>query len=186
MRAMACLALTPERLVPTPELAAQTQVPVNYLAKVLQQLAGAGLISGRRGVGGGYKLARPASQIEMIEIIESIGRIGRINACPLGLENHGPNLCPMHRALDSAAKAVFDVLRGVTLQLGFIPLGGFVSVPQMAIGQTLEGKVVKTGKQLDPITPLDKMIIALGGPVASVLLAVFFAIFVWRAGHPVG
>lgn len=116
LRAMACLALYPNQLVSANTLAEQTRVPGNYLAKVLQQLANANFIEGRRGVGGGYKLARPASQIEMIEIIESIGRIGRITACPLGLDNHGPNLCPMHRALDSAAKAVFDVLRGVTLQ----------------------------------------------------------------------
>lgn len=116
LRAMACLALYPNQLVSANTLAEQTRVPSNYLAKVLQQLASSNFIEGRRGVGGGYKLARPASQIEMLEIIESIGRIGRITACPLGLENHGPNLCPMHRALDSAAKAVFDVLRGVTLQ----------------------------------------------------------------------
>ncbi len=116
LRAMACMALYPNQLVSANTLAEQTKVPSNYLAKVLQQLAAANYIEGRRGVGGGYKLLRPASQIEMIEIIKSIGRIGRIEICPLGLENHGPKLCPLHTKLDMAAKAVMDVLHGVTLQ----------------------------------------------------------------------
>jgi Rrf2 family transcriptional regulator, nitric oxide-sensitive transcriptional repressor len=115
MRAMACLALYPDRLVSTPELAAQTQVPVNYLAKVLQQLAGAGLITGRRGVGGGYRLARPASEIRMLEVINAVGSLKRITACPLGLPNHGASLCPLHRMADRAAKATIDVFDGVTL-----------------------------------------------------------------------
>lgn len=117
MRAMACLALTPDRLVPTPELADQTQVPVNYLAKVLQQLAGAGLITGRRGVGGGYKLARPASDVRMTEVINAVSSLKRITACPLGLSDHQHgNLCPLHRLTDRAAKAVIDVFDSVTLQ----------------------------------------------------------------------
>ena len=52
LRAMACLALRPQQLTSAIALADQTKVPANYLAKVLQQLAGAGLIDGRRGVGG--------------------------------------------------------------------------------------------------------------------------------------
>ncbi len=117
MRAMACLALTPDRLVPTPDLAHQTQVPVNYLAKVLQQLAGAGLITGRRGVGGGYKLARPAGDIRMTEVINAVGSLKRITACPMGVPGHGHgNLCALHRLTDKAAKAVIDVFDSVTLR----------------------------------------------------------------------
>lgn len=115
MRAMACLALYPDRLVSTVELAGQTQVPVNYLAKVLQQLAGAGLIAGRRGVGGGYRLARPARDIRMLEVINAVGTLKRITTCPLGIPTHGSNLCPLHRMADRAAKATIEVFEGVTL-----------------------------------------------------------------------
>ncbi len=116
MRAMASLALKPDSLVATPELAKQTQVPANYLAKVLQQLAGADLIVGRRGVGGGYKLARPAAQINLLEVINAVTSLKRITSCPLGLPNHGPNLCPLHRRQDEAAAAVIKVYSGVSLQ----------------------------------------------------------------------
>ncbi len=115
LRAMACLAIRPETLVATPVLAAETKVPANYLAKVLQQLAGAKLITGRRGVGGGYKLARPAAQIRLLEVINAVTLVERITTCPLGLPNHGSNLCPLHRRADEAAAAVIKVYNGVTL-----------------------------------------------------------------------
>lgn len=116
LRAMACLALAPDQLVPTTTLAAMTKVPSNYLAKVLQQLAAANLIVGRRGVGGGYKLARPADTINLLDVINTVGSLQRITACPLGLPNHGTNLCPLHRTMDNAAASIIKMLDGVTLK----------------------------------------------------------------------
>lgn len=116
LRAMACLALAPDELVPTSTLAEKTRVPSNYLAKVLQQLAGAGLIEGRRGVGGGYRLSRPATQISMLEIIQSVGTLKRIESCPLGIAEHGTMLCPLHRRIDQAADMLIRFFDGVTLQ----------------------------------------------------------------------
>jgi Rrf2 family protein len=113
---MSCLALAPNQLVPTNTLAAMTQVPSNYLAKVLQILANAQLITGRRGVGGGYKLARSATEIRLVEIINTVGELKRIETCPLGLVNHGSNLCPLHRTMDRAAATLIEMLDNVTLQ----------------------------------------------------------------------
>jgi Rrf2 family nitric oxide-sensitive transcriptional repressor len=116
LRAMACLALSPAELVPTSTLADTTKVPANYLAKVLQQLAGGGLIRGRRGVGGGYMLSRPSDRIKLLEIINVVGDLQRINACPLGLAAHGSNLCPLHQTMDNVAATVIEALDGVTLR----------------------------------------------------------------------
>lgn len=116
LRAMSWLALTPDQLVPTSTLAKHTQVPVHYLAKVLQQLAAARLITGRRGVGGGYRLARQPSQITLIQVVNAVSPVERITTCPLGLSTHGSQLCSLHRRMDAAAKAIIDILDGVTLQ----------------------------------------------------------------------
>lgn len=116
LRAMAWLALSPDSLVPTAMLAEKTKVPSHYLAKVLQQLASADLIKGRRGVRGGYRLTRPADQITLLDVVRAVAEIKRITTCPLGLENHGPNLCPLHRRIDAAAKAVIDAYSTVTLK----------------------------------------------------------------------
>jgi len=115
LRAMACLAYRPDELTATPVLAKQTQVPSNYLAKVLQVLASANLIQGRRGVGGGYKLARPATEIRLLDVINAVDPVERITACPLGLENHGSNLCPLHRRMDEAARRVIETFGSSTL-----------------------------------------------------------------------
>lgn len=116
LRAMACLAMRPTELMPTPALAEQTKVPANYLAKVLQQLAAAKLITGRRGVGGGYKLAKPAADIRLLEVIQSVSVLSRIHTCPLGLASHGSKLCALHKRADQAAAAVIEVYDGTTLQ----------------------------------------------------------------------
>lgn len=115
LRAMVTLAYKPDELVPTPELAEVTKVPSNYLAKVLQTLAGADLIVGRRGVGGGYRLARPATEIRLLDVINAVNPVERITSCPLGLDTHGPNLCPLHRRVDEAAARVIDVFGSTTL-----------------------------------------------------------------------
>lgn len=115
LRAMAWLALSPDELVPTVTLAEKTQVPAHYLAKVLQQLSGAGLVSGRRGVRGGYKLSRSSSAITLMDVVRSVTTLERIKTCPLGLANHGTNLCPLHRMMDQTAKVVMDQLGGKTL-----------------------------------------------------------------------
>lgn len=115
LRAMSCLAVRPSELVPTTTLSLQTRVPSNYLAKVLQLLAAENLISGRRGVGGGYKLARGPEQITLLQVINAVSPVHRIDSCPMGLPNHGPFLCPLHRKADQAAAAVIEIFDGVTL-----------------------------------------------------------------------
>ncbi len=72
LRAMTWLALVRGHLVPTGELAERTKVPMHYLAKVLQQLAAGGLVTGRRGVGGGYKLSRQPEDVRLIEIVRCV------------------------------------------------------------------------------------------------------------------
>lgn len=115
LRAMACLAYAPGELTPTPVLAKQTRVPSNYLAKVLQSLSQASLIQGRRGVGGGYKLSRPAVEITMMDVVDAIDPVSRIERCPLGLPNHGTSLCALHRAIDRASALLIETFEGVTL-----------------------------------------------------------------------
>jgi Rrf2 family nitric oxide-sensitive transcriptional repressor len=116
LRSMSWLAMSPDRLVPTVQLAERTKVPSHYLAKVLQQLAAADLIAGRRGVHGGYRLTRPASTISLLDVVRAVATVERITTCPLGLDNHGPNLCPLHRRIDDAARALIETYSSVTLQ----------------------------------------------------------------------
>lgn len=89
-------------------------------------------------------------------------------------------------------------INGVEWGLGWIPAGGFVSLPQLAPMDAIEGEVdeegvkeflEKNGKPSDKavlpeVKPLDKIIVAFAGPLFSFLLAVVFALIVWVVGKP--
>lgn len=53
-------------------LSDETGVPLPTAQKLMQRLAGAGLLSSLRGTGGGFKLTRPAAAITLADIIEAI------------------------------------------------------------------------------------------------------------------
>jgi Rrf2 family transcriptional regulator, nitric oxide-sensitive transcriptional repressor len=115
MRAMACLAQYRE-LVATPTLADQTGVPANYLAKVLQMLAGAGLIAGRRGVGGGYRLSRGADDITLLQVVDAVDPLPRNRQVPNNTngQSYG-TLSALHAKMDEASQAVIRVYQHATL-----------------------------------------------------------------------
>src|SRR5690348_14123927 len=77
-------------------------------------------------------------------------------------------------------------INGVEYALGSIPAGGYVSLPQMAPMEAIEGKTEGSSETLPPISALDKIIVAVAGPVFSMLLALAFAVVVWIVGRPVG
>ena len=54
------------------DIATRTALPQPYLEQILLALKGAGLVKSKRGVGGGYVLARPASEIYLSEIISAV------------------------------------------------------------------------------------------------------------------
>ena len=64
------MALVEEETVTANQVAARYEIPENVVAKVLQQLVRSGLARGVRGVGGGYRLARPSSEIAVQDIID--------------------------------------------------------------------------------------------------------------------
>src|SRR5216110_2609765 len=77
-------------------------------------------------------------------------------------------------------------INGVQYSLGSIPCGGFVALPQLAPMDIIEGKADVDRARLAPISALDKIIVAIAGPLFSLLLALFFAGAVWAVGYPVG
>src|SRR6185436_5403481 len=54
------------------ELSAETGVPLPTAQKLMGQLATAGLLSSARGAGGGFALARPATDISLADIVEAV------------------------------------------------------------------------------------------------------------------
>ena len=76
-------------------------------------------------------------------------------------------------------------INGVQYSLGSLPFGGFVALPQLAPMDIIEGETDVDRTQLPRVSALDKIIVAVAGPLFSLLLALFFACIVWGVGHPV-
>lgn len=115
LRAMVHLADQADESLTTPQIAAATQVPVGYLAKVLGSLGKAGLVRSQRGLHGGFIIALPASEITVLDVINAVDPIQRITTCPLGLKAHGKRLCPLHKRLDNAMAQVETAFANSTL-----------------------------------------------------------------------
>jgi Rrf2 family protein len=54
------------------DIADRTGLPQPYLEQILLALKGAGLVRSKRGVGGGYVLARPPAEVKLSDIIAAV------------------------------------------------------------------------------------------------------------------
>ncbi|MEP7185666.1 MAG: SUF system Fe-S cluster assembly regulator [Rhodanobacter sp.] len=74
---MTCIAAHPATVLSTGQIADETRLEFPTVSKLLKALSHASLVESFRGVNGGYRLARPASDISLAEIVEALeGPIG--------------------------------------------------------------------------------------------------------------
>jgi Rrf2 family protein len=73
LKALAHLAtLDPEATTQATDVAEANGIPKKFLDAILGELRNAGIVHSRKGPGGGYRLARPASQIRIGHVIRII------------------------------------------------------------------------------------------------------------------
>jgi Rrf2 family protein len=63
------------------EIAEQYDIPIELMAKVLQRLVRAGLLSSTQGTRGGYTLNRPSGAISVADVIQAIDGPFTVTAC---------------------------------------------------------------------------------------------------------
>lgn len=74
--------------------------------------------------------------------------------------------------------------RGVDYVFNWLPIGGYVALPQMAPMEAVEGKSDPAVKDLPPVSPWAKIVTAFWGPLFSFLLACVLSVGVWYFGKP--
>ncbi|HBS50570.1 MAG TPA: Rrf2 family transcriptional regulator [Rhodobacteraceae bacterium] len=83
MVALADIALQPEgRLVTLGEIAQRQSVSLPYLEQLFVKLRRAGLVESVRGPGGGYRLARPATEIRAVDVLAAVDE--KVDAMHIG------------------------------------------------------------------------------------------------------
>ncbi len=72
LRALMRLAAETHRSFSTGEIAAEFNISRHHLTKVIRDLADAGFVQTQRGVGGGFRLARPPEEITLGQVVRSL------------------------------------------------------------------------------------------------------------------
>lgn len=111
LRAVLYLAKRDPELVQAKEIAEALDIPVSYLAKILQDLSKRSVLMSSKGRGGGFKLARPANEITLLDVIESIEGSSFVRGCVMGLgECPGEEPCPLHDQWSFIKAEILDML----------------------------------------------------------------------------
>ena len=84
----------------------------------------------------------------------------------------GPRLFGWHR-------------NGTDFRLSLLPLGGYVSLPQLADMGRIEGGEKEEADKLAPISYADKMIVAVMGAVFNLIFALLLSLVLWGVGREI-
>ncbi len=97
------------------DIARRQDISLSYLEQLFAKLRRAGMVTGVRGPGGGYRLSRPASQINIADIITAVDesvdstRCGGKGNC----QNNQP--CLTHELWMGLSRQIHDYLAGISL-----------------------------------------------------------------------
>lgn len=80
LRTMVCLAASADRPETARALAKATGIPESFQMKVLQVLRRAGFVHSRRGLGGGFVMARHARSISVQAVIDAVDGSGPVES----------------------------------------------------------------------------------------------------------
>lgn len=118
VRVMLALAREPgDGWLSVPTVSAAMAIPQRFLPRVMVDLVDAGLVVGRRGRTGGYRLARSSAAISLLDIITAAEPEPELRTCilrggPCGLDGR----CAVHDAFSGARTAMLERLGGTTLE----------------------------------------------------------------------
>jgi Rrf2 family protein len=111
----------PGRSVQAAEIAAAQQVPRKYLELILLDLKKAGFIASRRGPGGGYVLARPATDISFADVLRATeGPIALVPCASINFyarcgDCHDEASCAIRRVMAQVREDAVRTLSGTSL-----------------------------------------------------------------------
>jgi Rrf2 family protein len=105
-------------------LAESETLPLAYLEHLVAKLRAAGLVESQRGAHGGYRLSRPAEEIEMLEVVQALeGTIAPMECFQLtpegkvscSHEDDGDHACATKLLWTKVQGGVTKALAGTTL-----------------------------------------------------------------------
>ncbi|MBN9229345.1 MAG: SUF system Fe-S cluster assembly regulator [Legionella sp. 40-6] len=135
---MVCLARHAQDLCNARDIAQQTHLSVPTVSKLLKRLTSAGLLTSVRGVAGGYRLRRPASEISVSQIVFALEEHRGFTECSLQ-----PNDCSLQgvctiqgnwRLISQAIETALDSVSLETLAKPTLQARDITRVRELASG----------------------------------------------------
>lgn len=116
MRAAVELAVAGEGPVKADQIAQAQEIPLKFLESILLDLRNGGLVHSRRGVDGGYWLARPAAEISLAQVIRAVdGPIANVRGMRPEDVSYTGNATPLRDVWIAVRASLRAVLERVTL-----------------------------------------------------------------------
>jgi Rrf2 family transcriptional regulator, iron-sulfur cluster assembly transcription factor len=115
IRCVLLLAACPERKLTARYIAVQMDLPLGFLAKILQRLSRAGIVRSERGARGGYLLARTNHDLSLFQVIDAIQGPSATNLCAVDPEACTRSaICPVHPVWVQMNREIEQRLAGVS------------------------------------------------------------------------
>lgn len=119
LRACAMIAsMPPSTRILAKDLAKESDIPAQYLSKILHKLVRSGVLSSRKGIGGGFFLERDPAEVKLLEVVRPFRkRKDAVDTSCLvcGDRCLGAGACPFKRYWEEAVGRYRDLLENTTL-----------------------------------------------------------------------
>lgn len=105
-----------KRPVTLASISERQKISLSYLEQLFGKLRRNNIVESVRGPGGGYYLARPASEISVAQVIRAVDEPMDATACGERGNCMDDKQCISHELWIGLNKRIYDYLEGVTLQ----------------------------------------------------------------------
>lgn len=124
-------------------------ISLSYLEQLFSNLRKAGLVKGVRGPGGGYRLAKPATDISIADIISAVDENVDVTNCSGEGDCQGGERCLTHELWTDLSQRLYKFLDNISLAQ-FVDRPG---IPELSMQRDkIIGRFVLARKQAEAIS----------------------------------
>ena len=112
------LSRSPNQLIPVNEIAKKNDIPRSFLAKILQKLTKAGIVTSQQGNQGGFQLLRSPQEISLYDIFVTIQGEPHVNGCVVDHKFcNRVNFCSVHPVWVTIREEIVNKLKGINFSM---------------------------------------------------------------------
>jgi len=104
-----------EKPITLADISQRQGISLSYLEQLFSRMRKQGLVSSARGPGGGYRLSRDSSEINIAQVIEAVDEKVSLNRCEGRGDCHNGGPCLTHELWCNLSDQIYDFLNNISL-----------------------------------------------------------------------